>query len=162
MKTESHGATSARVDRRSLCRAACTTLVVAVLAACVDPGSQRSDTGNAAPDTASPETQAERTLPAAAPGTSLKNASTSTAPLQLRLQFTESTWADAVADGGKRASKVYIAGEEMVVNAEREIVLSIGNGGAVRATLNGRPYPIEATSGQVVRDLVIKATAESQ
>ena len=82
-----------------------------------------------------------------------------TDPIELRLEFTEDSWVEAVADGGDPVSELHIAGEEMVVNAQREIVLKVGNVGAVRATVNGQPYALPGKTGDVLRDHVIRAPA---
>lgn len=149
------------VKRWSIRRSLWATFPLIVLAACDVPGTQRSDAEPASSTAAPAKAPAEEPLSEAEATTSLEPIA-ATAPVQLRLEFTGNTWVDAVVDGGDRVSELHTTGEEMLVEAEREIVLTIGNGGAVRATLNGNPYPLAGESGQVLRDLVIKAPAESQ
>jgi hypothetical protein len=77
--------------------------------------------------------------------------------MELRLRFSDDSWVEAVADGQDPISELHIAGEEMVVSAQREIVLDVGNVGAVSATLNGQPYALPGKTGDVLRDHVIRA-----
>ena len=135
-----------------------------LLAACGGAGNtERTGTGSAPSPSPSPSTEAPARPTPSTPAAAASPApapSAEAAPVQLRLQFSENTWVEAVVDGGQRISELHVTGEEMLVNAEREIVLTVGNVGAVRATLNGQPYVLPGESGQVGRDLLIKAPAE--
>lgn len=133
-----------------------------LLAACGGAGNtERTGTGGAPSPPPSIEASARpMPSPPAAAASTAPAPSAEAAPVQLRLQFSANTWVEAVVDGGQRIAELHVAAEEMAVHAEREIVLTIGNVGAVRATLNGQPYELPGESGQVGRNLVIRAPAE--
>jgi cytoskeletal protein RodZ len=75
--------------------------------------------------------------------------------LLVNLTFTSECWVDAVADGKDRIQELHVGGESMQVRARESVVLTLGNAGAVRVDVNGRPVQLGAQPGQVVRDLVI-------
>ena len=131
-------------------------LLPALLVALACGAEPRSTEGGPPATIAAPSKAPSSSVPAATPAP----ASDPSNAIELRLRFTADSWVKAVVDGQSQVSELHIEGEEMVVNAQREIVLTVGNVGAVRATLNGRPYPLPGETGDVVRDLVIRASAE--
>ena len=131
-------------------------LLPALLVALACGAEPRSTEGEPPAPIAASSKAPSSSVPAATPAP----ASDPSNAIELRLQFTADSWVKALVDGQSQVSELHIEGEEMVVNAQREIVLTVGNVGAVRATLNGRPYPLPGKTGDVVRDLVIRASAE--
>jgi len=80
-------------------------------------------------------------------------------PLVVSLTFTAECWVDAVADGTRHISELRVQGESMRIEARDSVVLTLGNAGAVRGEVNGRPLRLAGAPGQVVRDLRIDRTA---
>jgi cytoskeletal protein RodZ len=76
-------------------------------------------------------------------------------PLGVVLDFTGDCWVEAVVDDVRRISELHVQGESMRIDAERQVILTLGNPGAVRIEVNGRAYPVEGPPGQIVRDLQI-------
>src|SRR5439155_841481 len=62
-------------------------------------------------------------------------------------------WTAVQADGAKRLDRVLKAGENVTLNAQKEIVLSVGNAGGVSFTLNGRPGVQLGREGEVRRNI---------
>ena len=149
---------------RAAARSVATIVAATSLAACGTdarrPGDDTSTPAAAAAPAAQPELASPAAAPASAVATSTPAADSAALPVKLLLEFTGDTWVQAVVDGQQRISELHIEGEEMRVEAAREIVLTLGNAGAVRATVNGVPHPLPTESGVVVRDLVIRAPAE--
>jgi cytoskeleton protein RodZ len=78
------------------------------------------------------------------------------APIQVSLDFGKDCWVEAVIDGGKhRFSELRVQGESLPLEAEKSIVLTLGNAGAVDIQVNGYPLPLNKKDGDVVHDLVI-------
>ena len=75
--------------------------------------------------------------------------------LLVNLTFTAECWVEAVVDGSQRISELRVQGESMQIRARDSVVLTLGNAGAVRVEVNGRPVQPGGEPGQVVRDLVI-------
>lgn len=80
-------------------------------------------------------------------------------PFTVNLSFTAECWVEAVVDGNRRISELRVQGESMQIEAAQSVVLTLGNAGAVRVDVNGRPVSLSAAPGQVVRDLVIDRAA---
>jgi hypothetical protein len=53
-------------------------------------------------------------------------------------------------DGTRSSSRVFAAGERLSVAARREIVLKVGDAGALALTINGRPGRPLGARGKVV------------
>lgn len=79
--------------------------------------------------------------------------------LRVELDFIAECWFEARVDDGAPQSQTRIQGESLVLDAQRKVVLTLGNGGGVRISVNGKPFATGAESGQVVRDLVIDLAA---
>ena len=60
-----------------------------------------------------------------------------------------------VIDGGDRLAELRVAGEALTLEAQRSIVLTLGDARGVRLLVNGRPYPLRPDSHHIVRDLRI-------
>lgn len=88
--------------------------------------------------------------PAAAP-----SAPQPSAPLQVSLDFTQDCWVEAVIDGKNRTSELRVQGEALQLEAEKSIVLTLGNAGAVEVQVNGYPLDLGKKKGDVVHDLLI-------
>jgi cytoskeleton protein RodZ len=78
-----------------------------------------------------------------------------TAPLEVSLDFTKDCWVEAVTDGKNRFSELRVQGEALQLEAEKSIVLTLGNAGAVEVAVNGYPLALVQKEGEVVRDLLI-------
>jgi cytoskeleton protein RodZ len=76
-------------------------------------------------------------------------------PLVVTLSFTAECWVEAVVDRDRHISELRVQGESMRIEGRESVVLTLGNAGAVRGEVNGRPLRLGATPGQVVRDLLI-------
>jgi len=68
-----------------------------------------------------------------------------------------SSWAEAKVDGAIAFNRVLNSGETERLEANREVVLSVGNAGGIALTLNGRPGVSLGRSGEVRRNIVINA-----
>ena len=73
------------------------------------------------------------------------------APLRVTLDFREDCWVEATVDGARRVSEMRVQGESLQLQAQEAVDLRLGNAGVVDIEVNGRPYPLEATPGQVRR-----------
>jgi len=76
-------------------------------------------------------------------------------PLEVNLDFARECWVEALIDGKNSRSELRVQGESLQLEAERSVVLTLGDGGAVEIHVNGHPLPLARSSGQVVRDLLI-------
>jgi len=77
------------------------------------------------------------------------------APLEVSLDFTKDCWVEAVIDGKNRFSELRVQGEALQLEAEKSIVLTLGNAGAVDVQVNGYPLDLARKDGDVVHDLLI-------
>ena len=77
------------------------------------------------------------------------------APLEVSLAFSKDCWVEAVIDGKNRFSELRVQGEALPLQAEKSIVLTLGNAGAVEVQVNGYPLDLGKKEGDVVRDLLI-------
>lgn len=74
-------------------------------------------------------------------------------PLRLEMEFSGRCWIERVIDDGDRLSELRVAGEALTLEAERSIVLTLGDASVVRLSVNGRPFALEPDANRVVRDL---------
>jgi cytoskeletal protein RodZ len=75
--------------------------------------------------------------------------------LTLEISFTEETWLQVYADGELKLEALKKPGETAVVQAQQELLFSLGNAGGITYSLNhkkGKPF---GTSGAVRRNIVI-------
>lgn len=77
------------------------------------------------------------------------------APLSVVLDFTGECWVEVRVDGRRQVSELRIQGESMQLSAQERVELTLGDAGAVEVEVNGRPFPLQAEPGQVVRGLRI-------
>ena len=78
------------------------------------------------------------------------------AALTVTMDFTGDCWVEASVDGRRRISELHVQGESMRLEADQEVLLTLGNPQGVRLEVNGEPYPLPPLDGQVARDLVIR------
>lgn len=80
---------------------------------------------------------------------------TTPGPLVLELSARESCWVGVQADGHVILSRVLSSGESQRLEANEEIVLSVGNAGALSVRINDRPGLALGRRGEVRRNIVI-------
>ena len=78
------------------------------------------------------------------------------AALVIKLNASSDVWVEAKADGEQRIYRLVTAGENLSVDARRQIVLRIGDASAVTYTINGAPGRPLGGPG-VVREIVVSA-----
>jgi hypothetical protein len=76
------------------------------------------------------------------------------APLVFSLHATGDVWLAATADGERRAYRLFAAGEDLSLDARKQIALRVGDASAVTYTINGASGRALGGRG-IVRDLVI-------
>ena len=86
--------------------------------------------------------------------------SSASAGVRLLLAAEASTWVAARRDGGETEEWTLRRGDARELRAVKEILLSLGNAGAVRITYNEREMGFIGQKGQVKRDLVFTAPDE--
>lgn len=77
------------------------------------------------------------------------------APLVVTMDFAEDCWVEAEVDGRRRLSELHVQGESLMLEAEEEVVLTLGNARAVRIEVNGLRYEMDISSGRIARDVRI-------
>jgi len=95
----------------------------------------------------------ERVYPAAAPAPAANDAGSSN--LVLTLSARESCWVAAQVDGQTVLNRVLNGGETQTLEAQGEIVLSVGNAGGLSFRVNDRPGVSLGRAGEVKRNIVI-------
>src|SRR5262249_38185979 len=75
--------------------------------------------------------------------------------LVLTLTAQQNCWVHAQADGQTVINRVLSEGETETLEAEGQIVLSVGNAGGIALTVNDRPGVSLGKSGEVKRNIVI-------
>ncbi|MFL6197373.1 MAG: helix-turn-helix domain-containing protein [Thermoanaerobaculia bacterium] len=128
-------------------------LVLVALAAWFADRRQKEPTSaNDAPPMAAPVS-----APVAVQPTSMQTAPPApAAPLEVSLDFSKDCWVEAVIDDGKRRfAELRVQGEALQLEAEKSIVLKLGNAGAVEVQVNGLHLDLGREEGDVVRDLTI-------
>jgi cytoskeleton protein RodZ len=129
-------------------------------AAVEEPGTGPGSEGAATAAPAAPAADAAPSPPAAEGLAAVPPAAAPpSVPLRVELDFQAECWYEARVDDGPPQSQTRIQGESLLLDAQRKVVLTLGNGGGVKITVNGRPFALEARSGEVVRDLVIDLAA---
>jgi hypothetical protein len=84
------------------------------------------------------------------------SATLASAPLVIKLKASSDVWVEAKADGEQRIYRLVTAGEDLTVDARRQIVLRIGDASAVTYTINGaRGRPLGGPG--IVREIVVSA-----
>jgi len=83
----------------------------------------------------------------------------SAAPISLKLEFEEDSWAKIDADGSTVLSGVVHRGEIRSLEAKAGFRVTLGNAGGVRVSVDGRALDRLGASGEVVRDLPLPAAS---
>ncbi len=78
-----------------------------------------------------------------------------TAPIVVTMDFTENCWVEVVVDGDRRLSKLHVQGESLKIEAEEWVRLRLGNPDGVHIEVNGRRYPLAASTPRDPQDLEI-------
>ena len=86
---------------------------------------------------------------AAAPGAPLTGA------LVLTLTARQDCWVEVQVDGTTALSRILTQGETQRLEAQSQIVLSVGNAGGIDFTINDRPGVPLGREGEVKRNIVI-------
>ncbi len=109
---------------------------------------ERSGSGEGAeeppPGVAPPEAVEGRPEPPDPPGLR-----TPEAPLTVTLDFRQNCWVEASVDGEPRVAEMRVQGESLQLQAQERVTLRLGNAGAVEVEVNGRPYDLDASPGEV-------------
>jgi cytoskeleton protein RodZ len=77
------------------------------------------------------------------------------APIEVSLEFSKDCWVEAVMDGKKHLAELRIQGEALQLEADKSIVLTLGNAGAVDVQVNGYPLELNKKDGDVEKNLTI-------
>lgn len=109
-----------------------------------------------APAVATPEATPAESGPAAASTESMLAFGDG---LRIEVTATESCWLQATTDGVQVPARVLGRGERQLLEAKREIVLSVGSAGAVSWTINGRTARPLGRLGEVKTVTISSATA---
>ncbi len=72
-------------------------------------------------------------------------------PLKVALSVTSPSWVIALVDGKKTVNRLMDVGEEETLEANSELVLTAGNGGAVVMTVNGAAAKPLGRTGKTVK-----------
>ncbi|HEY6049743.1 MAG TPA: RodZ domain-containing protein, partial [Thermoanaerobaculia bacterium] len=86
-------------------------------------------------------------------------ASASVAPISLKLEFDEDSWAKIVADGTTVLDGIVRRGETRSLEARAGFRVTLGNAGGVRVSVDGRALDRLGAAGEVVRDLPLPAAS---
>jgi len=128
----------------------------AVATGAIEPGSVSSDqpavtgpnTSSSAPAATPVSLSTATTAPAAATGPLVL---TETEPLVIDFDLSAECWVSVTADGRQVRSELMPAGTHVRFEAMREIVIDVGNAGAVSWTINGRKAQPFGRNGVHVR-----------
>jgi hypothetical protein len=106
----------------------------------------------AAPESVPPSESATRT-PAVPEEARPAAGDLAEARLVVRLAPTEECWVWLRVDGGEAEQQLMRAGEAREIRARDEIVMTLGNAGAMHYSVNGQPGRVLGEVGAVVKDL---------
>lgn len=85
-----------------------------------------------------------------------QTADSTDAALEVTLDFREDCWLEARIDGDELLSQRFAQGESLQLEArERVELLTLGNAGGVSVRINGMPYPLDASDGEVLRNVTL-------
>ena len=73
----------------------------------------------------------------------------------LSLNAQQDCWVEVQVDGTTALSRILTQGETQRLEAQSQIVLSVGNAGGIRFTINDRPGLPLGRDGEVKRNIVI-------
>jgi cytoskeleton protein RodZ len=118
-----------------------------------DRASSTPSTGHTDATRSTPDTESSAAASAAAVPTSSAPAAAAapaTAPITVDLSIGGDCWVFAASDGQRQVSALFHAGDSRRVTATRELVLDLGDAGAVQWTINGEPgRPLGAKGAHV-------------
>jgi cytoskeleton protein RodZ len=77
------------------------------------------------------------------------------AKLKVQLHATGATWIEATSDGARQAYRMLQPGEDLQLNAQKEVHLRIGDAAAATYSVNGVPVEAPLGAAGVVRELTI-------
>ena len=63
---------------------------------------------------------------------------------------------EAIIDEDRQISELHVPGESLRLEAQQQVVLTLGDPEAVVVEVNGESFPISAPGGTVARDIVIE------
>ena len=89
-------------------------------------------------------------------GISLASPANTEELLVLDLEATELTWVVIQIDGGSPQEALLRPGEKASWKGQDQFLVTLGNAGGVKATLNGKPQKAFGPSGKVTRDILLK------
>lgn len=129
----------------------------------VEPGTAESALAEpptvSSPIAAAPPAVVDAPAIASSPGTSPGRGVPPAVPaderLRVVLEFLQDCWVDVVVDGRRRESELKAGGETLALEANDYVLLTLGNGPAVRIEVDGEPFALPAQGSRVVRDLRI-------
>jgi len=79
----------------------------------------------------------------------------------LELDLEGDCWIEMTVDGAKPVARLFRAGEQQRVEVSREILLDVGNAGALRLAIDGRPARPLGGDGARVRTRITRDNAET-
>lgn len=83
------------------------------------------------------------------------------AVMVLELDLTGDCWIELSIDGAKPVARLFRAGEEQRVEATREVLLDVGNAGALRMTIDGQPARSLGGPGARVRTRITRDNVDT-
>ncbi len=86
----------------------------------------------------------------------VENPSRADEEIVLDLEATELTWVVIQIDGGSPQEALLRPGEKASWKGQDQFMLTLGNAGGVKASLNGKPQKAFGPSGKVTRDILLK------
>ena len=89
-------------------------------------------------------------LPPASPSTLVPSTLTSAKAVVITARFTDRCWTSAIADGKTIYEGIPKNGDTLTWEADRQIVVNLGNAAAVEISLNGKPQGKMGEKGDVV------------
>lgn len=99
----------------------------------------------------------EATPPPATPSAAPRDTAAERKPrrFQLVAEALEPTWMAVQSDGGDQRQVLLRSGERVRFGADKGFVVTLGNAGGVKLSLNGERLPVLGKSGEVVRNLAL-------
>jgi cytoskeletal protein RodZ len=114
---------------------------------------KKANARQSAPSGAAPGATAA--LPPQAPAAVPQGGPPASSPIEVSLDFSKDCWVEAVIDGKNHLAELRIQGEALQLEAQKSIVLTLGNAGAVDVQVNGYPLELNKKDGDVAKNLTI-------
>lgn len=121
------------------------------------PSPAASEPASAEPAAASTAPTGDAAVPETAGPSSAPPVPAPSRALSVALTMTDSCWTQVTADGRLLVARTMAAGETQSIEADREVVIDVGNAGAVSWTINGRPGKAIGASGEVKHLVLTRA-----